>query len=257
MASERGVIDYDQIRQTARTGDGPRLATAAGTLTNGNLHKTDAAGNVADAGIAVDADPALAANSDSKVPTQKAVKAYADAHAGSGAVSSVFTRTGAVVAATGDYTAAQVTNAVSTTGSYPDPGWITSLSWGKITGAPALATASLGITIDGGGGVITAGVKGYLSIPFGCTITAWDIVADQAGSISIDVCKHAGSVPNTTTDKISASAPIALSSAQLVQGGAITGWTTAVAAGDVIGFNVTGSPASVTRVTATVKVTKT
>jgi hypothetical protein len=58
-------------------------------------------------------------------------------------VSSVFTRTGAVVAAAGDYTAAQVTNAVSTLGSYADPAWITALSWGKITGAPATGVSSV------------------------------------------------------------------------------------------------------------------
>jgi hypothetical protein len=51
-------------------------------------------------------------------------------------VSSVFGRTGAVVAANGDYTAAQVTNAVDSTGSYADPSWITSLAWSKITNAP-------------------------------------------------------------------------------------------------------------------------
>ena len=62
--------------------------------------------------------------------------------AGSGAVTSVFTRTGAVAAATGDYTAAQVTNAVSTLGSYADPAWITSLAWTKITGAPTGGTGS-------------------------------------------------------------------------------------------------------------------
>ena len=38
----------------------------------------------------------------------------------------------------GDYTAAQVTNAVSILGSYADPAWITSLAWAKITGAPTL-----------------------------------------------------------------------------------------------------------------------
>jgi len=50
---------------------------------------------------------------------------------------SVFGRTGAVVAVAGDYTAALVTNSVSTIGSYADPAWITSLAWSKITGAPA------------------------------------------------------------------------------------------------------------------------
>ena len=62
---------------------------------------------------------------------------------GTGAVSSVFTRTGAVVAVTGDYTAAQVTNAVDQTGSYTNPAWITSLPWSKITGAPATGVSSV------------------------------------------------------------------------------------------------------------------
>ena len=46
-------------------------------------------------------------------------------------------RTGAVVPATADYTAAMVTNAVDQTGSYPNPAWIASLPWTKITGVPA------------------------------------------------------------------------------------------------------------------------
>lgn len=60
---------------------------------------------------------------------------------GGGAVDSVFGRTGVVIATTGDYTAAQVTNAASTAGSYADPAWITSLAWAKITGAPAVGMA--------------------------------------------------------------------------------------------------------------------
>lgn len=55
----------------------------------------------------------------------------------SAAVVSVFGRQGSVVALAGDYTAAKVTNAVDQTQAYPNPAWITSLSWGKITGAPA------------------------------------------------------------------------------------------------------------------------
>jgi hypothetical protein len=57
---------------------------------------------------------------------------------GSSPVTSVFTRTGAIVAVAGDYTAALVTNAVDSSSTYNDPVWITSLAWSKITGAPAL-----------------------------------------------------------------------------------------------------------------------
>ncbi len=52
-------------------------------------------------------------------------------------VTSVFGRTGAITAAAGDYSAVQVTNAVSQTGTYPNPAWITSLAWTKVSGAPS------------------------------------------------------------------------------------------------------------------------
>src|SRR5947209_1188250 len=70
-------------------------------------------------------------------------------------VSSVFGRTGAVTAQTGDYTAAKVTNAVDQTGSYADPAWITSLAYSKLTGPPTIPTAanptaSIGLTAVNG-----------------------------------------------------------------------------------------------------------
>lgn len=62
---------------------------------------------------------------------------WAPAAGGAGSVTSVFTRTGAVVAASGDYTAAQVLGAVDSGGSYANPSWIASLSFAKLTGVPA------------------------------------------------------------------------------------------------------------------------
>ena len=56
---------------------------------------------------------------------------------GGGAVASVFGRTGVVIAVSGDYSAAMVTNAVDATQTYSNPAWITSLPWSKITAAPA------------------------------------------------------------------------------------------------------------------------
>ena len=54
-------------------------------------------------------------------------------------VTTVFGRTGAVVATTGDYAASQVTNALDSTASYSNPTWLTGLAWSKITGAPTFA----------------------------------------------------------------------------------------------------------------------
>lgn len=52
---------------------------------------------------------------------------------GGGAVSSVFGRTGAVVTQSGDYTAAQVTNALDSTQTYTSPLWLTAVTFGGTT----------------------------------------------------------------------------------------------------------------------------
>ena len=52
---------------------------------------------------------------------------------------------------------------------------------------------AVGIVIDGGGSVITTGVKGFVQVPFACTITGWTLLSTDAsataGSIVIDVWK--------------------------------------------------------------------
>lgn len=102
-----------------------------------------------------------------------------------GAVASVFGRTGAVVAAIGDYTAAQVTNAVDATQSYANPAWITSLAWSKITGAPAAytlppATASVLGGVKIGSGISVAG-DGTISASTGQSQTPWTQNINAAG----------------------------------------------------------------------------
>lgn len=67
---------------------------------------------------------------------------------GGGAVSSVFGRVGGVTAQTGDYNASQITNAVSTAGSYANPSWLTSLAYSKLTGTPTLQYQTL--RVNGG-----------------------------------------------------------------------------------------------------------
>jgi hypothetical protein len=107
---------------------------------------------------------------------------------------------------------------------------------------------SISFVIDGGGSVIVTGdAKVYPTADFSCTINRWDISADQSGSITIDVWKAAGAIP-TSGNKISASAPLTLSTAQLAQNGSRTGWTAGVSAGDVFGFSV-ATVTTVTRVT--------
>ena len=115
-------------------------------------------------------------------------------------------------------------------------------------------TGSFGITIDGGGNVITTGVKGYVEIPYNCTINSWTLTSDVSGSCVIDVWKDSY-VNYPPTDTIAGSEKPTLSSAIKNQDDNLTGWTTSVTAGDIIGFNVE-SASTVTRVNLSIKVTK-
>jgi hypothetical protein len=111
----------------------------------------------------------------------------------------------------------------------------------------------VGITIDGGGSVISTGVKGFVQVPFACTISKATLLSTDAsattGDIVIDVWKDTfANYPPTDADSITASAPPTLSSDNEVEDSTLTGWTTSISAGDILGFNV-DSAATVTRVT--------
>jgi hypothetical protein len=119
------------------------------------------------------------------------------------------------------------------------------------------AVSAVQIMIDGGGSVITTGVKGYIEIPFACTINQVTLLADQSGSIVVDIWKDTyANYPPTVADTITAAAKPTISSATKSQDATLTGWTTSVTAGDILGFNV-DSATTVQRVTLSLKVTKT
>lgn len=117
--------------------------------------------------------------------------------------------------------------------------------------------ATLQFIIDGGGSAITTGVKGFIEVPFGCTITAVRLLADQSGSIVVDIWKDTyANYPPVDADSITASAVPTISATTKSQDTTLTGWTTAVAAGDILGFNV-DSITTCTRVTVSLTVKKT
>jgi hypothetical protein len=100
-----------------------------------------------------------------------------------GGVASVFGRSGAVIGATGDYRAAQVTNAVDQTTSYPNPSWISSLAWGKLTGLPStFAPSAHNLLSAAHGDTTTAGVtRGAIISGQGASPT-WSTLALGANS---------------------------------------------------------------------------
>jgi hypothetical protein len=118
-------------------------------------------------------------------------------------------------------------------------------------------TASITFIIDDGGAVIATGIKGDLEIPFGCTIQAVTLLADQTGSIVVDIWKDSyAAYPPTLADTITASAKPTLASAAKSQDTSLTGWTTNISAGQILRFSVS-SASGLTRVTLSLKVLKT
>jgi hypothetical protein len=111
---------------------------------------------------------------------------------------------------------------------------------------------AVGLIIDGGGSAITTGVKAFVEVPFAGTITAVTVLSTDAavtsGSIVIDLWKDTyANYPPTVADTITASAKPTLASATKSRDTTLTGWTTAIAAGDILGFKV-DSASTVTKV---------
>jgi hypothetical protein len=113
----------------------------------------------------------------------------------------------------------------------------------------SLDKAGFGLTIDGGTSVITAGSKGFITIPYACTITNWYATSDASGSIVIDI-KRSG------TSIIGAGNKPTLSSAQRANA-AVASWTSvAVSANDELEFVAEATPATVKRVNLTILTTR-
>jgi hypothetical protein len=116
--------------------------------------------------------------------------------------------------------------------------------------------ASITFIIDGGGSAITTGQKGHLEIPFDCEIERVTLLADQTGSIVIDIWKDTyANFPPTSADSICGGNKPTISNAQKYQDSTLTGWTKTINAGDILAFNV-DSAATITRVTLALKVKK-
>jgi hypothetical protein len=102
-----------------------------------------------------------------------------------------------------------------------------------------LDNGKIGLALDGGGAVLTTGLKGYLSIPYSGVIDSWRIIADQSGSVVVDVWNASyANYPPVDGDSITAAAPPTLTSAIKDESSTLTGWSTTVSDGDIMGFSV-------------------
>lgn len=133
------------------------------------------------------------------------------------------------------------------------------LDTGTVSGDKTIVT----FVIDGGlGDVISTGSKKYLGpMNFSGTITSATLLSSLVGDIEIEIRKcsyadfDAGATHPVAGDKITASAPLTLTSAAKSQDTTLTGWTTSFSTGDIFEF-VVNSATTITWVEITLAVTK-
>ena len=114
--------------------------------------------------------------------------------------------------------------------------------------------ASITFIVDGGGAAITTGQKGHLVIPFNAYIKEAIVLADQSGSIVVDIWEEKyGNFPPTVADTITGATPPTLSTAQASKDTSLTDWKRHISKGDVLAYNV-DSATTVTRVSVILEV---
>lgn len=157
-----------------------------------------------------------------------------------------------------------------TPGTYGDSTHVAQFTvdvFGRLTFAQDVALADTNATIDfvidGGGAVISNGVKPYLPIKFNCTIEEVSLLGDQSGSITVDIAKcsfaqfDAGAThPVFPGDSITAADTPAIAASTKYDDALLTGWNTTINAGDILAFKVSGVT-NLTKCTVSLKVQKT
>lgn len=137
-----------------------------------------------------------------------------------------------------------------------DPSIITLPAIGIADIPTSLLEESTTIILDGGGSPITTGIKADIPFIHDCLIIGVLLFADQSGSVSIELWKDTyANFPPTVADKITASAPAAISAATKATAD-ITTWTKTITAGDVVRLNI-ASAATITRLTAVIQTRRT
>lgn len=121
------------------------------------------------------------------------------------------------------------------------------------------ANSAIEFFVDGSGSVITTGIKGWVEIPYNCTIKRATLLADQVGSITIDVLTStfAAYNPGGSFASITGGSPPAIVGALASQNSTLAGWTTALTAGTIMEFNVPGAVTNIQKCTISLVIQRT
>ena len=157
--------------------------------------------------------------------------------------------------------AVQLTGHPAGTGSLPavSGSALTALNASNVSsGAVADAYVDLrvdhGVTFDGGGAVVETAKVVYVPVERAGVIKAATLVGDASGSITITITKYDPDADDTDLGSPSAVGSIALATKMIKRDTTLSGWTLAIAEGDILAFTTGGTIATVTRVTCKLKV---
>ena len=122
--------------------------------------------------------------------------------------------------------------------------------------------AEIVTTIDGGGSVILSGTKDYPQIPFNGFITGVFLLADQVGSIIVDLrmCTYAqfdaGITHPVVADSICAGTPPTIVNSYKSSNTVLTGWTTQLGMSNILAVVVPQQATTITRVTVCIQISR-
>jgi hypothetical protein len=117
----------------------------------------------------------------------------------------------------------------------------------------ALKTKYINVTFDGGGSAITTGLQAEVQIPYGGTVSSWDIFSTATGSCVIDVLRSADFSSYPTFTSIAGTEKPTLATQSKNQDINLTSWSAGLTAGNILRFNV-DSASTVEKVYLTIKI---
>lgn len=141
-----------------------------------------------------------------------------------------------------------------------DPGdvltWVGPGASDVMWAADTSAFATIGCVFDGASYVLEVGRFVDVPVPYNCTIVENELLCAPSGGLTIDIWKSTyGTFPPVIAGSIVGAAPISVSSGVKSKDSTLTGWSTTLAAGDILRFIITGASV-ITKATAFLKVLK-
>jgi len=119
-----------------------------------------------------------------------------------------------------------------------------------VVGGYSTQVEALTFILNGFGAPLATGVAGDLPVPFAATITEVWAMADTVGSLVVDIWKDVfpTNYPPVVGDSITGGNPVTISTSNASKNTTLVNWTTALAAGTSLRFNVQ-SCSTITRCT--------